>query len=77
MLYIGGTLVAIATEIEHTAERFCEDKSYFDSNSRCIGFNLVRERSENRKEIVAATGGILDPGRCTSRYRCVGNLASR
>lgn len=39
---IGQNLLAIATETEKTAERFCRDKSGLDNKGRYYRFNVMR-----------------------------------
>jgi hypothetical protein len=60
MLHIGGSLVAIATETENTAERFRRDKSTLDNDGRYFRFNVVGgvedvglEESKKKKEIAS------------------------
>jgi hypothetical protein len=66
VLYIGVTLVAIATKTEQTAERFRRDKTHLDDSGRYYWFNVDRglegvglEESKKRKEITAATGRYI------------------
>jgi hypothetical protein len=42
LLEIGQSLIAIATEIERTAERFCRDKSRLDDRGCYFRFNVVK-----------------------------------
>ncbi|CZS92408.1 uncharacterized protein RAG0_02850 [Rhynchosporium agropyri] len=63
VLQIGKTLVSIAIETEHTAERFRRDKTHIDDSGRYYRFNLDRgleevglEESKKRIEITVATG---------------------
>jgi hypothetical protein len=84
-LYIGETLVVIATETEPTAERFRRDKAYLDSSNRYFRFNVVRgledvglEESTKRKEIAAATRRYIASQDVFKQMQaCAGNLASR
>jgi len=62
VFHIGETLVAIATETEQTAEKFCRDKLHLDSSGWYYRFNVIRglenvglEESKKTKEIAAAT----------------------
>jgi hypothetical protein len=66
MLHIGGSLVAIATETENTAEKFRRDKSTLDDDRRYYRFNVVRglegvglEESKKKKEIASATSRYI------------------
>lgn len=59
---VGKSLLAIATETEKTAERFCRDKSGLDDKGRYYRFNVLRglediglEESKRKNEIIAAT----------------------
>jgi len=44
VLHIGETLVATATEIEQTAERFRRERALLDSTGRYYRFNVVRAK---------------------------------
>jgi hypothetical protein len=62
VLQISGTLVAITTETEQTAERFRRDKSHLDNSGRYYRFNIDcglneigLKESKKRKEIAAST----------------------
>ncbi|KAI9733092.1 MAG: hypothetical protein M1834_003639 [Cirrosporium novae-zelandiae] len=72
---IGETLVAIATDIEHTAERFRQDKSRLDNDGHYYRFNVSRglediglEESKKRKEIAAATRNYIQSQEVLSRW---------
>lgn len=84
VLHIGGTLVAIATEAEQTAEGFRRDKVYLDNSSGYFRFNVVRGQ-ENigleesaKKWIRQRHGGISRvSGSFKQMHACAGNLARR
>jgi predicted acylesterase/phospholipase RssA len=82
---IFGTLKAIATETEQTAEKFRRDKAYLDSDGRYFRFNVVRglediglEKSEKKAEIAAATRRYIQSQEVLKQMQaCAGNLAGR
>jgi hypothetical protein len=82
-LHIHETLVASATEIEQTAERFRQDRSYLDNTGRYYRFNLVHGLEdiglkESKKEIAAATLLYAASQEVFKQMRaCAGNLAGR
>lgn len=64
---IGQSLLAIATETEKSAERFCRDKSWLDDKNRYYRFNVLQglediglEDSKRRNAIIAATDKYLE-----------------
>lgn len=64
---IGQSLLAIATETEKTAERFCRDKSGLDDKNRHYRFNVLQglediglEDSKRKNAIIAATDRYLE-----------------
>ncbi|OCL00351.1 uncharacterized protein K441DRAFT_99752 [Cenococcum geophilum 1.58] len=85
VLYIGKTLVAIATETEQTAERFRQDKSLLDNTSRYYRFNVARglediglEESKKSKEIAAATRRYIGSQEVFKQMQaCADNVAGR
>jgi hypothetical protein len=85
VLHIGETLVAIATETEQTAERFCRDKTHLDDSGRYYRFNVDRglegvglEESKKRKEIAAATGRYIGSQDVFKQMQaCADNMAGR
>jgi len=85
VLHIGGTLVAIATETEQTAEKFRRDKSHLDGNGQYYRFNVYcgleeigLEESKKRKEIAAATRRYIGShGFLKQMQACADNMAGR
>jgi predicted acylesterase/phospholipase RssA len=85
VLYIGKTLIKIATETEQTAERFQQDKSLLDSTGRYYRFNVARglediglEESKKSKEIAAATRRYIGSQEVFSQMQaCADNIAGR
>ncbi|KAF2684302.1 FabD/lysophospholipase-like protein [Lentithecium fluviatile CBS 122367] len=85
VLYIGETLVAIATQTEQTAERFRRDKAYLDNDNRYFRFNVVRglediglEESTKGKEIAAATRRYVTSQETFKQMQaCASNLRPR
>lgn len=64
---VGQSLLAIATETEKTAERFCRDKSGLDGKGRYYRFNVLRglediglEDSKEVNAIIAATDRYIE-----------------
>jgi len=67
LVSIGQNLLAIATETEKTAERFCRDKSGLDNKGRYYRFNVLRgledvglEDSKGKNAIIAATDRYIE-----------------
>ena len=85
VLYIGKTLIAIATETEQTAERFRRDKSLLDNTGRYYRFNVTRglediglEESKKSKEIAAATRRYIGSQEVFKQMQaCADNVAGR
>ena len=85
VLYIGKTLIAIATETEQTAERFRQDKSLLDNTGRYYRFNVARgledvglEESKKSKEIGAATRRYIGSQEVFKQMQaCADNVAGR
>lgn len=85
VLYIGETLVLIATETEQTAERFRRDKSLLDNTGRYYRFNVARglediglEESKKSKEIAAATRRYIGSQEVFKQMQaCADNVAGR
>jgi hypothetical protein len=85
VLYIGETLVSIATETEQTAERFRRDKSHLEDSGQYYRFNVDRglkeiglEELKKRKEIAAATRRYVDSqGVFKQMQACANNMAGR
>lgn len=85
VLHIGETLVAIATETEHTAERFCQDKSHLEDSGHYYRFNVNRgleeiglEESKKRKEIAAATRRYIGSQAVFKQMQaCADNMTGR
>jgi hypothetical protein len=64
---IGQNLLAIATETEKTAERFCRDKSGLENKGRYYRFNVMRgledvglEDSTRKNAIIAASDRYIE-----------------
>lgn len=82
---IGKSLLAIATETEKTAERFCRDKSGLDDKGCYYRFNVLRglediglEDAKRKNAIVAATDRYIESQAVYKRMRaCANNLAER
>ena len=85
VLYIGETLILIATETEQTAERFRRDKSLLDNTGRYYRFNVARgledvglEESKKSKEIGAATRRYIGSQEVFKQMQaCADNVAGR
>lgn len=85
VLYIGETLILIATETEQTAERFRRDKSLLDNTGRYYRFNVTRglediglEESKKSKEIAAATRRYIGSQEVFKQMQaCADNVAGR
>ena len=85
VLYIGETLILIATETEQTAERFRRDKSLLDNTGRYYRFNVARglediglEESKKSKEIAAATRRYIGSQEVFKQMQaCADNVAGR
>ncbi|KAF2801475.1 uncharacterized protein BDZ99DRAFT_221763 [Mytilinidion resinicola] len=76
-------LVAIATETEKTAERFCRDKSALDNKGRYYRFNVLRglediglEDSKQKNAIIAATNRYIKSQAVTKQMRAFADGAS-
>ena len=84
-LNIGGTLVAIATETEKTAQQFHRDKAHLDDEGRYYRFNVDRglkeiglEESKKKASIAAATRLYVDSQVVYKKMKeCAGGLAGR
>jgi hypothetical protein len=85
VLYIGETLVAIATETEQTAERIRRARALLDSTGRYYRFNVVRglediglEESNKVKEMAAATRRYISSQEVHKQMQsCAGRIAGR
>ncbi|KAF2008315.1 FabD/lysophospholipase-like protein, partial [Aaosphaeria arxii CBS 175.79] len=85
VLHIGGTLVAMATETEQTAERFRRDKAYLDDSNRYFRFNVAHgleevalDKSDKKKEVAAATRRYMTSQEVYKQMQtCAGNLAGK
>ena len=67
LISVGQNLLAIATETEKTAERFCRDKSELDNKGRYYRFNVIQglediglEEAKRKNAIIAATDRYLE-----------------
>ncbi len=82
---IGKTLVAIATETEKTAERFCRENSHLDNEGRYFRFNVLRglegiglEDSKQKNAIIAATSRYIESQAVFKQIKaCASILAGR
>jgi hypothetical protein len=78
-------VLAIATETEKTAERFCRDKSGLDDKGRYYRFNVLRglediglEDSKRKNAIIAATDRYIESQAVFKQMKACGNtLAER
>lgn len=77
---IGQTLLAITTETEKTAERFCRDKSGLDDNGSYFRFNVLRglediglEDSARKNAIIAATDRYVESQAVFKQMKACGN----
>jgi hypothetical protein len=85
VLHIGKTLVAIAIEIEQTAERFWRKRGLLDSMGRYYRFNIVRglkdirlEEAKKVKEMAAATRRYISSQEVHKQMQaCAGSIAGR
>ncbi|MCJ1310207.1 hypothetical protein MMC25_003869 [Agyrium rufum] len=85
VLNIGGTLVAIATDTEQTAENFRRDKIFLDNTNRYFRFNVSHgleeiglEESSKKKEVAAATGWYVESQDVFKQMQaCAYNVAGR
>jgi hypothetical protein len=81
LLEIGQSLIAIATETERTAERFCRDKSRLDDEGRYYRFNVIKglegiglEDSEQRNAIIAATSRYVESQAVFNQIKACGRI---
>ena len=85
VLHIGETLIAIATEMEQTAERFRHERPLLDSTGRYYRFNVLRglediglEEAAKVKEMAAATRRYIISQEVHKQMQaCAGNMAGR
>lgn len=85
ILHIGGSLVALATETENTAEQFRRHYSNLDDEGRYYRFNVNRgledvglEESKKKNVIAAATGVYVESQEVYKQMRaCVDNLVGK
>jgi hypothetical protein len=77
---VGKSLLAIATETEKTAERFCRDKSGLDDKGRYYRFNVLRglediglEESKRKNAIIAATNRYVASQAVFKQMKACGN----
>jgi predicted acylesterase/phospholipase RssA len=84
LLDVGQTLLAIATETEKTAERFCRDKSRLDDEGRYFRFNVLKglediglEDSKQRNAIIAATSRYVQSQAVFKQMKACGNNLTR
>ncbi|ENH98684.1 hypothetical protein COCC4DRAFT_54853 [Bipolaris maydis ATCC 48331] len=81
----GGTLAAIATETEQTAERFRRERGLLDSTGRYYRFNVVRglediglEEAKKVKEMAATTRRYVSSQEVHQQMQaCAGSIAGR
>jgi hypothetical protein len=84
-LHIGKTLLAIATETAHTAERFRRERALLDNTGRYYRFNVMRglediglEEAKKVKEMAAATRRYIGSQEVHKQMQaCAGNIAGR
>ena len=82
---IGESLLAIATETEKTAERFCRDKSGLDDTGRYYRFNVLRglediglEDIKRKNAIIAATDRYIESQAVFKQIKaCADNMSGR
>ena len=82
---IGKSLLAIATETEKTAERFCRDKSALDNTGRYYRFNVLRglediglEDAKRKNAIIAATDRYIESQAVFKQMKaCADNVSRR
>jgi hypothetical protein len=85
LVSIGQSLLAIATETEKTAERFCRDKSRLDDMGRYYRFNVLRglegvglEDSKRKNIIIAATDRYIESQVVFKQMKaCADNMSGR
>ena len=85
LLDIGQSLLAIATETEKTAERFCRDKSQLDDEGRYFRFNVLKgledislEDSTQKNAIMAVTSRYVESQAVFKLMKaCRNNLTER
>jgi hypothetical protein len=85
LVSVGQSLLAIATETEKTAERFCRDKSGLDDKGRYYRFNVLRgledvglEDSKGKNAIIAATDRYVESQAIFKQMKaCAKNLSDK
>lgn len=80
LVSVGQSLLAIATETEKTAERFCRDKSGLDNEGRYYRFNVLKrlediglEDSKRKNMIIAATDRYVESQAVFKQMKACGN----
>lgn len=83
VLGVGRSLLAIATDTERTAERFCRDKARLHSAGRYYRFNVLRglediglEEANRRNAIVAATDRYIESQEVFQKIRACADSTS-
>ena len=85
LVSIGKCLLAIATETEKTAERFCRDKSALNNTGRYYRFNVLRglediglEDIKRKNAIIAATDRYIESQAVFKQIKaCADNMSGR